>query len=212
MGDGASLRAVGATFLAAGLSALGAWGLVAQSSCALSNCDGDVVFLDGPYPNTEDPNHRDPPPNGKMIGENTWESSPINGDWLIYPPQRTYVISADLKSAVERTPIDIIAYVAPTTLGKDRDSLAEGFTLNPNGTQFAAASGNISEISVVTPSVVGTNHVLRFNIHNDTCAAFILRVVIHLEPLSSATLDGGTTDAPLDDAEAGPNDDASAHD
>ena len=196
MGEGASLRALGATFLAAGLSALGAWGLVAQSSCALSNCDGDLFVLDG----QSIANHRQPPPNASMIDANTWQSSPIDGPWIIYPGQRTYVFNINLGSTVDRKPVDLIAYISPVKLD-DRDTINKDFSDIPNSTQFGTASGNLAEFSNIT---FFPDHSFNVSVHNDTCADFLLRLVVRVAPSLGGSIDSGSpevdggTDAPTD--------------
>jgi hypothetical protein len=212
------VRALLSTLLLAAATALGAWGLSASSQgCALSNCDGDVVYLDG-APSTADQHHEPAPPQQRLIDDSAWESNPIEGHWLPFPPQRSVVLSVPF--ATNRPLVDFLAYVSPArlkgTTGNDRELPEDGFTDMPNdpakpGGQFANAAGNIAEFSYVVPE---GDH-WKVTVHNDTCASFWLRVVIHAGPPGSsdagtpdgsAPIDAGDASSPVDAGDSGPID------
>jgi hypothetical protein len=122
---------------------------------------------------------------GTMIDENTWESSPIDGEWLWYPRQRTY--SFEVPALGGRTPVDITPSVSAT--------------LRPNkdiGGNSVLAAGNIALRFGVGPN--------RFAYKNDTCSDYYLRVVVDLPPFPPAGDSGRgpatETDAGTADAEA----------
>src|SRR5439155_7003749 len=92
------VRKLLSTLLIAAATALGAWGLTASSQgCALSNCDGDTIYLDGAE-STAQYTHEPPPPEQKLIDDATWETNAVDGHWLPFPSQRSYVLFPSIAS------------------------------------------------------------------------------------------------------------------
>ncbi|HEY8079717.1 MAG TPA: hypothetical protein VIF62_36555, partial [Labilithrix sp.] len=54
-------------------------GAVVIVGCYGHNCDGDVVYF-GRNANE-----------GRLLDVNTWESGPVDGVWLDFPKQRTWI-------------------------------------------------------------------------------------------------------------------------
>jgi hypothetical protein len=184
--------------------AIGAWMLAAEG-CTTRACEGD--YLDW---NT-DPRAA----NGNWIDDTTWESNPVDGEWFYFPHQRSWRFAfagpvqenGDGKVEV----VEPIVYVSP-----DRWP-------NAIGGNFTVGSGNIAEVAesnyiILDGARVPSNTIL---VHNDTCADYYVRVVLHVRPAPKpadapdAGPDGATdaandastsTDAPIDAVQDGPMD------
>jgi hypothetical protein len=148
------------------------------SGCYGHNCDGDVLVF----------GHA--PGEGQLLDANTWQSGPIDGAWLPFPKQRTWIF--ELRELGDRVPAVPLAYVS-----------AEADPLHVGG-NFTVGAGNIVELSGADKG--------RLVVHNGTCADYYVRVVVQSAPVAPA---GGVPDAstaaptsgPTDaggDAEAGP--------
>jgi hypothetical protein len=129
------------------------------------------------------------PGEGRLIDENSWESSPVVGRWLDFPHQRFW--DFDLRALGDREPRIVIPYLSGSP--------------EPNRTNdnSVIGAGNIAEISLQTKG-----HVV---VHNGTCADYYLRLVVVAEPKAPPLADGGTlgeTGAP----DAGDAGDAAARD
>jgi len=144
------------------------------SGCQGHQCDGD--FKDMDFDDLSNPNLI--PEHGDPVDRDTYETGPIRSPWLPFPHQRTYTIHP---RGLEKRIIDeIIPYVSPV-----REPVEAGDVDN-----FTVGSGNIAELR------------LRFSdnaivVHNDTCADYYLRVVVHAAPETDAG-------APADAADASP--------
>jgi hypothetical protein len=136
-----------------------------SSACYTHNCDADVQNYGGDAGD------------GRLLDENTWESSPIDGPWLPFPRQRFYVF--DLHLLGDRRPMIPLPYVSA-----QRDPLHEGGN-------FTLGSGNLTEISAADKG--------KIVIHNGTCADYYLRLVVQSEPLPPAP----EQDADIDAGDAG---------
>jgi hypothetical protein len=145
---------------------------------------------------------------GRMIDEDTWESSPQDGAWLPFPGAQLYFF--EIPALGDRRPQVILPYISPI---EDPNVFVAGRPAS----NFTLAGGNSAELSGVGPN--------RFSIRNGTCADYFLRVVVSLEPrpprpepdaiadASAEMIDAGdaSADAAIDaasnaetDAEAGP--------
>ena len=144
--------------------------VVSLSGCFGHQCDASFVTL--------------AESSGHLIDANTWESGPIDGDWVDYAPQRFTTVP--LKMLGNRLPTSVLVYVSG---GK-----------RPVGAQFqssfALGTGNLATISSVTTSAV--------QIHNDTCAQYYARFVITAAPQEPARDAGPALDAisPMDASDA----------
>ncbi|MBX3263503.1 MAG: hypothetical protein KF782_27780 [Labilithrix sp.] len=119
---------------------------------------------------------------GRMIDEDTWESGPMNGTWLWFPRQRTYLF--DLRVLGGRVPYSVEPYIAASP---------DPMTVGPNGT---IGSGNLALLSNVSAN--------RVDVRNDSCSDYYLRLVVKVEPMPPALPadDGGGADAGTNDAAA----------
>ncbi|MBX3212860.1 MAG: hypothetical protein KF850_12555 [Labilithrix sp.] len=124
---------------------------------------------------------------GEMIDEDTWESGPMNGTWLWFPRQRTYIF--DLRVLGGRVPYNVYPYISASP---------DPMTVGPNGT---IGSGNLALLSSIGPN--------RVDVRNDSCSDYYLRLVVEAKPMPPALpaddggAEAGTNDAGGDDADAG---------
>jgi len=118
---------------------------------------------------------------GVMVNEDTWSSSPMNGDWLPYNRQHLYVF--DIKALGGRTPDKVIPYISaaprPNTTGDD----------------WTIGAGNLAKLKWAGP-----NHI---EIFNDSCSDYFLNLVVEVPPFPPPLPDGG---APAADLDASPTD------
>lgn len=144
---------------------------IASPGCYGRNCEGNLETF-GTNPGQ-----------GRMIDENTWESSPQEGEWLPYPKQRFY--SINIPGLNGRTPQIVLPYLSAAP--------------NPRktGSNFTLGSGNLTLIVNVGP-----NHV---DIINDSCSDYYLRLVVVASPFPS-----GDASIPVEQSDAANNGDAGA--
>lgn len=122
--------------------------IVAIQGCYGRVCEGSVAFFGGA------------PGEGRMIDENTWESVPIDGQWLHFPGARIYAF--DIPQLGGRAPGVILPYLSPSP-----EPLK-------TGQSFTLGSGNIAELYNVRG-----DHV---EVRNGTCAEYYLRLVVEADP------------------------------
>jgi hypothetical protein len=108
----------------------------------------------------------DGPGEGKMIGPDTWESTPVEGPWLPLPGARTWFFRTP-ELATRR-----VKSVTPYLSGSNAPVDA--------GENYTIGSGNSALVFQYPDS---------FSIANGTCAAYSLRVLVEFEP------GGGSADA-----------------
>lgn len=145
--------------------------LVLAPGCYGRQCDGSVDY----YGAKEG--------QGRMLDSNTWESNPIEGSWLAYPGQRTWVF--DIPQLDGRTPTILDAYIS--------------------GVQTPATTGHFTEGSgnLVLFLQTRANHI---EVRNESCSDYFLRLVIRTEPSNDAGAPDAAADADadvVDAAEAG---------
>ena len=104
---------------------------------------------------------------GELLDENTWESSPVAGNWLPFFRQHSIVMTIPFGG---RTPFDAHAYVSAQPV--------------PQTGQWTTGSGNLVE------QIWNTNQVI---VINDTCSDYYIRVVAFAPPFGVA--DGGANPA-----------------
>lgn len=167
-----------------GLALFALWGvatatIVAVQGCYGNNCGGGIS------------SYGRGPGEGRMLDENTWESSPEDGVWLGFPGDHLYFF--EVPQLGDRKPMVILPYISPVK--------------NPNvadpsrpPSNFTLGGGNLSEISGIDKN--------RFNIHNGTCADYFLRVVVMVEPRPPQP--PAPVDAGADASDAAVNEDAAA--
>ncbi|HVH43536.1 MAG TPA: hypothetical protein VM925_14375 [Labilithrix sp.] len=120
---------------------------------------------------------------GDMLDENTWESAPIDGEWLWFPGQRTYIF--DMRALGGRMPDVPIAYISASP--------------QPSKTgDFTTGAGNLLKFLSPRPNGI--------NVYNDSCSDYYVRLVIKARPFPpSVNTDAGATPV---DADAGADLDA----
>lgn len=169
-------------------------GMLAMPGCYGRNCDG----TSGGYGLK--------PGEGRMLDEDTWESSPIDGKWLHFPSGHIWFF--EVPALGERTPYSIETYISPV---QDPNVFVPGRAPS----NFTQAGGNLAELSGVGPN--------RFVVRNGSCAEYYVRVVVQVPPKPESIAPGtpgeqdagveagihaGIADAAVNDAdtdaEAGP--------
>ena len=170
-GRGAGERRTIAAVLSASVAGAGlAWGVVeSQAGCQLQgSCDGDTVTI---------PSSSGSFPAGAGIygdAGDVWQSSAIEGDWLWFPGQRTYIISPQLRDGGPlKGPYTFQAWIS-----------ADPNPYTTSGSNFAPSAGNPTEFSGVLPDG-GTNG---FVVMNGTCSPYYLWV----QATQEGALDAGT--------------------
>jgi hypothetical protein len=178
-----------------GLTGLGVF-LSGNEACATRECVGGLPTIEY-Y-------------GGGLVDPDTWESAPVAGPWLHYPPAS--VVQVEIPQFANREVGLITAYLSgsPTPL---------------NANNFAEASGNLAQFPLVTTTCgsgpnVGES-VLRILVQNGTCADYYIRVVVTagpaeagiIDPCAPVVDDAGASDADADaDTDADTDADAGAPD
>lgn len=127
------------------------WAVASGAVFALPSCYGRACDF-SVY------NYGAEPGQGRMIDENTWESTSFNSKWIFFPGNRT--VFFDVPQLGRRVPFDVRPFV----------SGAE----EPATTNFTAGSGNLAVISGIGENRVAVN--------NSSCSDYYLRVVIEVPP------------------------------
>jgi hypothetical protein len=158
------------------LALVALWGVVmggvGSASCYGHTCDGDVQI------------YGRAPGEGQLIDEDTWESTPIDGDWIPFTRQRIWIFQ--MRQLGDRSP-----YEVSVDISAEKNPVA----LNGNWT---TGSGNLAEKSGVGPGTI--------NVKNNTCADYYIRLVAHAKPRPPEAVlpdAAAPTDASTADADAG---------
>lgn len=116
------------------------------------------------------------PLDGELIDEDTWESNPMSGDWMEFGGQQYWTFQ--LGKLGNREPDWVVGYIS---------NQQKSVVLDANGNKifraFTPAGGNVFELSNVSAGSI--------TVHNNTCAQYYLRVVIHAPP-AKPSRDAGT--------------------
>jgi hypothetical protein len=182
--------------------------LTTLTSCQLAVCQGSFYWYDDYLEGTTSTNIHEPLPAGSgAVSTTQWESTPIDGQWLDYPGERTVFLFPNLVPSATGAPpalqgnfagpyFNVTAYVSP-----NQDA-------NASTSNWTVASGNLAEITVVPPGPGESPTQWFIAITNATCAQYYLRVTVErTEPDAGTPEDGGSdasvlldasTDAPVD--------------
>ena len=158
-----------------GLVAL--WGIVmgglGSASCYGHTCDGDTQTY-GTIPGE-----------GQLVNADTWQSTPVDGDWIPFTRQRVWVF--EMRDLGARLPVLITPYIS-----------AERNPVNDNG-NWTIGSGNLAE-----QSGAGLGRIV---VKNNTCADYYIRLVVTAQPRppQAPVLDAGSdpAEASTPDPDAG---------
>jgi hypothetical protein len=132
------------------------------SGCYGHNCDGTVLVY----------GHN--PGEGRLLGPDLWESSPIDGVWLDFPKQRAWIF--DLHDLGDRVPEVITPYIS-----------AQADPQHEVGGNFTIGAGNLAQISGVTNDQVV--------VQNGTCADYFLRLTVQAAPRAPTPATTSSTDS-----------------
>ena len=159
---------------------VGIWAAVTGGMFALAACYGENC-------NNTSGGFGNKPGEGRMIDENTWESSPIDGKWLHFSSGHIWFF--EVPALGDRIPYSIETYISPV---EDPNV----FRTDRAPANFTMGGGNLAELSGVGPN--------RFVVRNGTCAEYYVRVVVQVPPKPTDIVPG-TGDAGMDasDPEAG---------
>lgn len=109
---------------------------------------------------------------GRRLDDDTWESGPIDGDWIPFTRQ----MQLELFHPLNRVPYEVLVWISP-----EQRPL--------NGSNFTLAGGDVATVYKALPDVV--------SLTNGTCADFYVRVVLRAPRVPS--LDAGSiSDAGID--------------
>jgi len=158
-------RAIAGAIFAAVACAGGTWAFAAsQAGCELQGvCDQSTIYV----PAAAEPKGQGPYVNGLtfpsagMFG-NVWQSSPLEGTWVPFAQQVTYVIYPQLP--------DGGLFVGPYTYPQIYISADANPYTNP-GSSFSEGAGNAVNITGLPPSDAG---LYGFEVTNNTCTAYYL--------------------------------------
>lgn len=95
-----------------------------------------------------------------MVDANTWESTPLDADWIPFTRQR--VVFVQMNGLAGRTPSVILPYVSA-----DKNPIR-------TGSNWVIAPGNLAEQSGAGPGSI--------TVRNNTCADYFLRLVVTAPP------------------------------
>ncbi|NOU31680.1 MAG: hypothetical protein HOO96_27580 [Polyangiaceae bacterium] len=137
----------------------------------LSAGGASVGCFDG---SCDDQESRTQPGSGRLVDADTWESGPIDGEWLRY--DHRMLIAFDTSLLGTRLPDSVLVYISA-----DKRPLQGG--------SFTIAGGNVADITIGGPGAV--------YVKNNSCAEYYIRLVVHAPPQAP---DAGATDAGSGDA------------
>ncbi len=167
---------------------LGATGLgiflSGNEACATREClPSDTIFYTtgGDYPDPD-----------------TWESTPIDGNWVHYAPASSIYI--EIPQFAYRDVINTTAYLS----GSPTPNVVPPPNVGANN--YAEASGNLAEFIQIHTVTSGRSPnvnepVLALTVSNGTCADYYIRVVVTAGPAEAGAADAGDDDATDADAD-----------
>jgi hypothetical protein len=140
---------------------------------------------------------------GDFPDPNTWESTPVDGNWLHYQPVSAIYI--EIPEFANREVLTTTAYISGVY---NPNAVAVGPNAVTNN--YAEASGNLAEFQQVrtVPSILNADEkVLALTVVNGTCAEYYIRIVVTAAPAEAGGDDAGDagadTDAGVADADSG---------
>ncbi len=107
----------------------------------------------------------DPNCQGHIVDSTHWESGPMVGNWLVYGPEQTYLMTLRDKAT---------GAILNGTLADVAVSISAVEQPNTPGNQGTVCAGNACEFSV--------NDAQSVYVKNDTCASYFVRVYVTMEP------------------------------
>ena len=123
---------------------------------------------------------------GSLIDANTWQSTPIDGEWVAFPHSVRVAFTHTPETTtgrprLGRVPSEIVVWIsAEKQQGR--------------GTNFTVAGGDVAKISDVSDRF--------FAVTNGTCADYYVRVVVRAAPFPAGSVDAGADGAGAADGAA----------
>lgn len=113
-------------------------------------------------------------------GELGWETASLDGPWLDYPGNRTWVIDFPPELQTGCPPSDVMPYISADNSGVP----------NASHSNWVNGAGQLDEYGSVSPTSI--------SVTNATCAEYALRLVIHVPTVQSVTGSAPATPPPDD--------------
>ena len=136
-------------------------------------------------------------PSGRLLDDDTWESNSIDEDWQSFSPERyIYLQIPELANRTfESAEIDISVVENPN------------LPVSGGANNWTIATGNLGELEAAytlpypaLPDGGAAGSFFALTVHNDTCATYWARIVLHMDPIAPTVADADT------DADAGAGD------
>ena len=109
------------------------------------------------------------PAQGSLVDANTWQSTPIDGEWVPFPHQARL----EFFHSLGRVPYEVVVWVSAEK--------------NPlSGSNFTLAGGDTATVYKVLYDVV--------SLTNNTCANYYVRIVVRAATVPPAAVDAGDGD------------------
>lgn len=123
---------------------------LAPTACSTHACDASFALYEAPGG----------VPLGEMVDDDTWESNPLDGQWLDFPGEREWLLHIPALEGRDLVSMDAF-------LSEDQFPSADGSGGLPN---WASASGNLAEWRDRN-----ADYIL---VKNDTCGQYFARFVV----------------------------------
>lgn len=115
------------------------------------------------------------PDQGSLVDPNTWQSTPIDGEWVPFPHQ----VRLEFFHSLGRAPYEgRIPYEVLVWVSAEKKPLA--------GSNFTLAGGDTATVYKVLYDVV--------SLTNNTCADYFVRIVVRAAPAPPPPADAGNGD------------------
>jgi hypothetical protein len=156
--------AVASCALAVTLTALALFALTATTgACQDHSCD-----FGGINSYRVDPLDASSPALGHLVTPDYWESTPVDADWMDFPPNYGWSLNVPEWATEQRPFTEVHAYIS-----EKPHPVCHGDGCDPKQ-NFTEGTGNVAEFSRASPGFIW--------IINSTCAHFYLRVVLRSAP------------------------------
>ncbi|WP_394850174.1 hypothetical protein LZC95_22290 [Pendulispora brunnea] len=135
---------------------LSAFALGSSSGCYGDQCEQSEANVDAP---------------GRLIDADTWESTPVDSNWLLYSGQHTWVFHPHVLDGRDIRQVNV--FISPDEFPNKDKTDTEGRH------QWTQAGGNLAQITVLKKD--GGNAIY---VWNNTCASYFVRIEVTAYPAS----------------------------